>query len=297
MCRKIYLKIYLTCRQVNPEVKITMHTRPYTIDDLLAIMDRLRSPDGCPWDQQQTHQSIKNHLIEECYELIEAIDQEDYEGIKEEAGDLLLHVVFHAQIAKEADKFNFSDIVQTLVEKLTRRHPHVFGQQRLNNAEDVVTQWHEIKKMEKPERSSPLDGIPRGLPALQRAWKLQKIAADNHLDWENSKQIIQKIREETDELSQALHEQSNTAITEELGDLFFTIINLARHLDINPEDALNHANQKFQKRLLYILETASKNNHSLSKASPSEIDKLWQKAKAHCAGAGAGIGAGASTTA
>jgi tetrapyrrole methylase family protein/MazG family protein len=274
-----------------------MHTRPYTIDDLLAIMDRLRSPDGCPWDQQQTHQSIKNHLIEECYELIEAIDQEDYEGIKEEAGDLLLHVVFHAQIAKEADKFNFSDIVQTLVEKLTRRHPHVFGQQRLNNAEDVVTQWHEIKKMEKPERSSPLDGIPRGLPALQRAWKLQKIAADNHLDWENSKQIIQKIREETDELSQALHEQSNTAITEELGDLFFTIINLARHLDINPEDALNHANQKFQKRLLYILETASKNNHSLSKASPSEIDKLWQKAKAHCAGAGAGIGAGASTTA
>jgi tetrapyrrole methylase family protein/MazG family protein len=271
-----------------------MNPTQYTIEDLLQIMARLRGPDGCPWDQEQTHQSIKNHLIEECYELIEAIDQQDYKGIKEETGDLLLHVIFHAQMAKEAKHFDFHDIVQTLAEKLIRRHPHVFGEQRVNSAEDVLTQWQQIKKTEKPERESPLDGIPKGLPAIQRAFKLQKIAAQHRLDWENPKQILEKLIEETQEISQAIEKSAPEAIKEELGDMLFTLINLSRHLNINPEDALSHANQKFHNRLLHCLKIAHDNNIILSKLSPPEIEKLWQQTKDYFAGAG---GSGASTTA
>ncbi len=271
-------------------------TRKYTIEDLLEIMARLRSPDGCPWDQKQTHKSIKNHLIEECYELIEAIDQDDFEGIKEEAGDLLLHVIFHAQMAKEEKKFDFSDIVQGLAEKLIRRHPHVFGEQRLNNAEEVITQWQKIKKVEKPERKDPLDAIPKGLPAIQRAFKLQKIAAEHHLDWEHPKQVLEKLIEETHELNEAIENLSAATIIEELGDLFFTLINLSRHLNISPEDALSQANQKFQNRLLHYIKTAHANALNISKLSPSEIDKLWEETKSYFAGAGTG-GSGVSTTA
>jgi tetrapyrrole methylase family protein/MazG family protein len=265
----------------------------YTIEDLLAIMARLRGPGGCPWDQQQTHSSIKNHLIEECYELIEAIDQLDYDGIKEEAGDILLHVIFHAQMASEQKKFDFSDIIQKLVEKLIRRHPHVFGEHRLDCPEQVLAQWQEIKKTEKPERLSPLDAIPKGLPQIQRALKLQKIAADNHLDWEAPQQILEKLTEEIQELNKALNDPSSSSILEELGDLFFTLINLSRHLNVTPEDALKQANQKFQNRLAHFLKIACDHQLPLNKLSTAEIDSLWQQAKGHFAGAG---GSGASTT-
>ncbi|MCS7063750.1 MAG: nucleoside triphosphate pyrophosphohydrolase [Methylacidiphilales bacterium] len=256
-----------------------MKKSPYSVDDLLEIMARLRGPDGCPWDREQTHRSIKGHLIEECYELIDAIDRDDYEEMKEEAGDLLLHVIFHAQMASEKGKFNFYDIVQTLAQKLIRRHPHVFGSERVSNADEVLTQWNAIKRTEKPERTDPLQSLPTGLPPLQRAFKLQKIAAQHFLDWPEAKSIIPKIKEELDELDSAIADAKHERIEEELGDLFFTFINLARRLNIDADSALARANQKFSARLAVFLKRAAEKELDLSRASQEEIDQLWSEAK------------------
>jgi tetrapyrrole methylase family protein/MazG family protein len=258
-----------------------MATYQYRIDDLLEIMARLRGPDGCPWDREQTHRSIKGHLIEECYELAEAIDSEDFEGMKEELGDLLLHVIFHAQMAKEQQKFGFSEIVQNLAEKLIRRHPHVFADQSVSSAKEVISQWQLIKKREKPERQGPLDGIPRGLPPIQRAVKLQKVASEHRLDWENVTQVVDKLGEEISELIEAIKSSTPEDIEEELGDLFFTLINLARHLKIDAESAISTANQKFEKRLLQFIGVVYRDNLVNAPLSTEEIEKLWQAVKSY----------------
>ncbi|VVM07807.1 partial nucleoside triphosphate diphosphatase, partial [Methylacidimicrobium cyclopophantes] len=211
------------------------------IDRLSAILARLRAPDGCPWDREQTHQSIKGQLLEECYEVLEAIDRNSPEELKEELGDLLLHVLFHAQMASERGAFTFCDVAEGLSEKLIRRHPHVFGDASAKNADEVITHWEQSKRKEKPERQSIFDGIPRELPALLRAQKYQGKASKLGLDWSDSEGPKAKIAEELEEVNRAAAEGDPKRIEEEIGDLLFAVVNLARHLHVNAECALSGA--------------------------------------------------------
>ncbi|GAB4247570.1 MAG: nucleoside triphosphate pyrophosphohydrolase [Candidatus Methylacidiphilales bacterium] len=247
------------------------------LDRLLEIMGRLRSPEGCPWDREQTHQSIKPQLIEECYELVEAIEASDDTMMREELGDVLLHLVFHAQMAKERGAFQFSDVIQGLCEKLIRRHPHVFGTESLSNSGAVLSRWHEIKAQEKPERASALDGVPPHLPALMRCQELQKKAARVGFDWANAGPVREKIAEELEELSR---ETDPKRQAEELGDLLFSIVNLARHLGLDAEEACRQAAAKFTRRFHAVERDFYGRGESLKGRSLDELDAAWERAKA-----------------
>lgn len=256
-------------------------TEKADFEKLVAIMRRLRAPGGCPWDAEQTHESLKRYLLEETYEVMEAIDAKSPEHLREELGDLLLQPVFHAAIAEENGLFDINDIIHTLCEKLVRRHPHVFGDLEIKDSNEQVENWERIKTMEKGSstKKSALSGIPPALPALLKAQKITEKAARTGFDWENSEQIINKIKEELQELEEALSDGKKERIESELGDLLFSVVNLGRFLTINPEDALHATINRFHKRFRHIEERLEAGEKSVHEASLEEMEQLWNEAK------------------
>lgn len=258
---------------------------------LVAIMAKLRAPDGCPWDRKQTHESLKPYLLEETYEVLETIDRHDRTKLREELGDVLLQVVFHAQIASEAGTFTIEDVIATLSEKLIRRHPHVFTsgtpEHEGMTAEQVYGKWEQIKKQEREAKGEPgsvLEGVPVTLPALLRAYQLQARAARVGFDWPDSREgldhVLQKIEEECRELRTALDEGASAAETAaELGDILFSVVNLARKLKANPEDSLRMAANRFVDRFHYIEAEARRRGQSVDQLGLAEMDRLWNEAK------------------
>ncbi|HZD61130.1 MAG TPA: nucleoside triphosphate pyrophosphohydrolase [Anaerolineae bacterium] len=248
----------------------------YTCEHLVEIMSRLRGPQGCPWDKEQTHESLRRYLIEEAYETIEAIDENDPKHLKEELGDLLLQIVFHSQIASETGQFTMDDVSGGIITKLIRRHPHIFGEVEVSSAREVVINWEKIKDQEKG-KASALSGIPKSLPALLYAFKLQAKAARVGFDWEDVDGALEKISEEVDELRRA--KRGEGSIEDEIGDLLFAVVNVARHLDVDPELALKRTCDKFERRFSYMEEKSASENKHLVDMSLQEKDKLWDEAK------------------
>jgi XTP/dITP diphosphohydrolase len=243
--------------------------------ELAAIMDRLRKE--CPWDKEQTHDSIKGATIEETYELIEAIDHKDYDEMKSELGDLLLHVLFHSVIAKENNLFDINDVIDGIKNKLIRRHPHVFGNVSVNGTEEILKNWEEIKLAE--GRDSILEGVPKNLPSLARAYRLQEKASKVGFDWENKNDVWKKVIEEIEEMHDMEKTGNKVKLEEELGDVFFALTNYARFLGINPENALRRTNDKFISRFNYIEKKIKETGKSLSQSSLAEMDKYWNESK------------------
>ena len=243
---------------------------------LLTIMDELRSK--CPWDKKQTNLSLKSNTIEEVYELAQAIEENDNQEIKKELGDLLLHVVFYSKIGSEQGEFDIKSVIDSLCEKLIRRHPHIYGEVKVENAEDVKKTWEQIKMTE--GRSSVFSGVPRALDSLIKAYRLQEKAAGVGFDWENSQQVWDKVKEELQELEHEVEAQdSQEKIEEEFGDVLFALINYARFLKIKPEHALERTNRKFIKRFQYIEKVAEEQNKKLQEMALEEMDKIWNNAK------------------
>lgn len=244
---------------------------------LIDIMKKLRSCDGCPWDREQTHESLKQYLIEECHEVIETIDKKNFKSLKEELGDLLLQPVFHAQIAAENDEFTIFDVVESINEKLIRRHPHVFGNKKINTSEEQKVHWEKIKRSE--GKKSAIDGVPKTLPSLLRAHRLQQKAATVGFDWDKTDQVWDKIFEEIDELKNAITTGEKNKIEEEFGDLLFSLVNLSRFLKTNPEENLRRASDKFCERFRKIEEVISNEKKNIENMSLEELDKIWNSIK------------------
>jgi MazG family protein len=250
---------------------------------LREIVARLRAPDGCPWDREQTHESLRAGLLEETYELIDAIDHADDSNLREELGDLLLHVVMHAQMASERGAFEFDAVATEICEKLIRRHPHVFGDKSVADSDEVLQQWEQIKRAEKTERSSVLDGVPMALPALMRAQKVQKKASRVGFDWNAAAEVVAKVEEELDELKSALAAGNETAVAEEMGDLLFSLVNLSRKLDLDPEMTLNAATDKFITRFRAVEQGATAAGKRVEECSADELNAYWDAEKARTA--------------
>lgn len=251
---------------------------------LLQIMERLRSDDGCPWDAEQTLNSLKSYLIEECGEVLEAIELEDYDELEDELGDLLLQVVFQCQICAEQGHFDFESVAGRIADKMVRRHPHVFSDVEAETTDDVRANWDEIKTQERRDKGKPapesiLDGVPRHLPALMRARDLQKKASKVGFDWEEEEGILDKIEEELGEMHEALREGDDEELKEEIGDVMFAITNLARHRKIDPEDALNQCNLKFKKRFRSIEKALKRQGKTPEESTLTEMDALWEESK------------------
>lgn len=248
---------------------------------LVDLMARLRAPEGCPWDRKQTTQSLKPFLVEECYEVIDALDEGSPDKVKEELGDLLFQILFHARIAEEKGEFTIWDVITANREKMTRRHPHVFGEEKLSTDKEVLANWEEIKKKEKgrEERTSILEGVPRDLPALLRAHRLQERAARVGFDWSRLEEALPKLDEEIAEFKESLKRENADAIEEELGDVFFMLVNISRFLGVNPEDALRKTIGKFIRRFRYIEEHAAQSGKSLNEMTLEEMETLWQESK------------------
>jgi tetrapyrrole methylase family protein/MazG family protein len=247
------------------------------------IMARLRGEDGCPWDREQTSESIKPYLVEETYEVLEAIDEQDPAKLKEELGDLMLQIVFHAQMAEEAGAFTVRDVLAAINDKLVRRHPHVFGDVKADTAQEVLFNWEQIKQTERRRekgQASLLDGVPRELPALLRAHRLQEKASRVGFDWQEAQEVFRKVEEELAELRAAMQGQAAERVEAELGDLLFALVNLSRFLAVNPEEALRKTIARFIARFRYIEEELARRGRSLRQASLEEMDALWAEAKA-----------------
>lgn len=255
--------------------------KKYTIADLLDIMETLRKPNGCPWDKAQTHESIKKSMIEESYEAIDALDSGDDGAFANELGDVLLQVVFHAQIAKERGAFDFDTVVGEICTKLVSRHTHVFGEEQAGDEEEALTNWEKNKKKEKGLKTyfDMLNDVPHHYPALMRAEKVQKKAKGVGFDWDNIDDVYAKVLEEIDELKEAQETKDNANIEEEYGDLLFAIVNLGRFLDVTPEIALTKASEKFINRFAMMEKEAVKENKDLSEMSLEEMDKIWDRIK------------------
>ncbi len=251
------------------------------LDRLLKIMEKLRSPEGCPWDREQTHTTLKRYLIEEAYEVLEAVDSGDPELLAEELGDVLLQVVFHAQIAKEMGTFTMDDVINGICEKLIRRHPHVFADTEVESVGEVMRNGEAIKGMEKQgkKRTSILDGVPREFPALMRAEKIQKKAAKVGFEWEDIHGAFAKLEEELAELRMALSSEDQDKIQDEFGDVLFALVNVARYAKVDPEMALREATSKFIQRFQFIEEQARAAGRSLHEMSLAEMDAIWDAAK------------------
>lgn len=249
--------------------------------DLLEIMDVLRGEGGCPWDREQTHESLKRYLIEECYEVIEAIDEQDDTKLIEELGDVLLQVVFHSQIGKEDGYFNIGDVIKGICIKLIERHPHVFGKVKVSDSDEVLYNWDEIKKKEKglETYTDELKHVARSLPALIRSEKIQKKAAKVGFDWEDAAPALEKVIEECNEVKQVYKAQNREKIVEEVGDLIFSTVNVARLLDIDPEVALNYTIDKFISRFSYIEQKSLEMGKKITDMTLEEMDKLWEMSK------------------
>lgn len=263
----------------------------YSLDDLLYLMDRLRDPEtGCSWDLKQTFKSIVPHTIEEAYEVADTIEREDWSHLEDELGDLLFQVIFYSRLGKESDLFNFDSIVNQLVEKLVRRHPHVFPKGKLKASlkdqpltdEEINAQWEAIKQEERlgKEKQGVLDDIPQGLPALTRAEKLQKRAGQVGFDWNDPLAVLDKIEEEIAELREAIQLGQPDAIEDEMGDLMFAQVNLCRHLNVKSETALRSTNRKFERRFAYIEQQVTESAKDWSDYSLEELDHFWNQAKA-----------------
>ena len=254
--------------------------KKYSHKDLIKIMEKLRSPEGCPWDRKQTHESLLPYLLEETYEVVDAVKKGNDEELKEELGDLLLQVVFHSQIAKERGAFDVEDVIDSIARKLIHRHPHVFGDREdIKTAEDVNREWERLKEKEGKKKESLLDGIPESMPALERAYKLQKRAAKVGFDWEGFEGIKEKLIEELSEIEEELKRGNRKKIEEEVGDLLFMAVNLARFLGVHPEIALRRANEKFERRFRYMERKAKERGKELKEMSLDEMEALWQEAK------------------
>ena len=250
------------------------------ITRLRAIVALLRSPDGCPWDREQTHESLRAGLLEEACETIDAIDRADDTNMCEELGDLLLQVVFHTDLASERGAFTLEDAARHNCEKLIRRHPHVFGDSDAADTGAVLRQWEQIKRAEKGEKASVMDGIPRALPALIRAANIQKKAGRVGFDWPDTTGVIDKFREELAELCAELDDRDPRRLEHEMGDILFTAVNMARKLGVEPELALEHANQRFIARFQHMESAAAASHQKLEDLSLETLEKLWDAAKA-----------------
>ena len=274
----------------------------HELPTLVSLMARLRGPDGCPWDQKQTHESLKPHLLEETYELLEAIDEGTPDTLKEELGDVLLQILFHTQIASERSEFTFEDVAEQLATKLIRRHPHVFdrknGEKAIKNSEDVLQRWEAIKSRERQDTSkgnSALEGIPKVSPALQRALQVQKRAAHSGFDWATMSPVLDKLWEEFEELFEAIskaagpqlgqdepnthHAEHHRQVEAELGDVLFSLVNVARFLKVNPEEALRKTTNRFMRRFAYVEQQAEKHGRAIKDYSEAELDQWWEEAK------------------
>lgn len=260
------------------------------LENLIAIMARLRAPGGCPWDREQTYESLGEYLLEECYEAYDAIqtatETGDTASLKEELGDVLLQVVFHSTIASERGDFTIEDVAESVATKLVLRHPHVFEDKKLETADDVLDNWDELKKEERKQRGtskqsfdSILDEVPVAFPALIEGNKISKMAAKSGFDWENADQIFEKLDEETEELREAIKTGDKTEIGGEIGDLLFVIVNLARKLGVEPEDALKKTNRKFRSRFKYVEDSLASEGKKLEDSDLKEMDRLWNAAK------------------
>ncbi|MEZ6184455.1 MAG: nucleoside triphosphate pyrophosphohydrolase [Planctomycetota bacterium] len=243
---------------------------------LLAVMDRLRAPDGCPWDREQSHESLRRYLLEECYELLEAIDGGDDHDVQEELGDVLLQVAFHARIAQDRGAYDVGQVAQGIADKLLHRHPHVFGDVDAPDAATVEANWEALKQQEKAERTSLLDGVPGGLPALLQAHKVQECAARVGFDWPDAEGPLAKLTEELGELREALAGDDPQAVSDELGDVLFTVVNLARHLGLAAEDSLRETTARFGARFRRMEAQAQR---PLRDHAPAELEALWDEAK------------------
>jgi MazG family protein len=251
---------------------------------LREMVARLRAPEGCPWDREQTHGSLRGSAIEEVYEMVEAIDAGDDGHFKEELGDLLLQVIMHAQIAAEEGRFDLEGIAGEVADKLVRRHPHVFGETRLGDSEAVLKQWDEIKRAEReskgaPANASALDGVSRALPALMRAEKVQKRAARAGFDWEDLHAVVEKIREEVSEVEEEIASGDRAKLEDEIGDLFFSVVNLSRKAKFEAEILLSQATNKFVRRFHALEGEAARLGKGLPEMSPAEMDAIWDEVK------------------
>lgn len=242
---------------------------------LVEVMRKLRNE--CPWDKEQTHDSIKAATLEETHELIEAIDEKDFNEMKGELGDILLHIVFHSQMASETKQFTIDDVVDGITEKLIRRHPHVFGETKVKDNEEIMYNWEKIKLAE--GRESVLDGIPKALPQLHRAFRMQEKASKVGFDWEKKENVWEKVKEEIDEFEEATKGDNKKEIEEELGDLLFSIVNYTRFIGVNPENALRTTNEKFIRRFKYIEKKLAEVDKQITDSNLEEMDKLWEESK------------------
>jgi len=246
----------------------------------MDIIARLRAPDGCPWDRKQTHGTLKEYLMQESYEVLEALDEEDTGKLRVELGDLMLQILLHTQIAAESGEFEMKDVLHNVNEKMVRRHPHVFGNVNVASAEEVSHNWEVIKKAERKGEekadASILDGVPRQMPALSYSQEIQRRVAQVGFDWENIDGVIEKLYEEVKELNKS---ENLAEKTEEFGDLFFTLVNIARRMGVDPESSLRQANQKFYKRFSYMEKLCRERNLEFKNLSFDEMNGLWEEAK------------------
>lgn len=253
------------------------------IYDFINTVEVLRGDNGCPWDIEQTHESIKNQLIEECYEVVDAIENDDIDSMIEELGDVLLHIVFHAVIGKEDGYFNMSDIIESINTKMIYRHPHVFGEEKLDSSEKVIDQWEQLKTKEKEFKSltEEMEKVARSLPSLIRAHKIQKKAAKVGFDFENVDEVVEKIKEEINEVLEVYKSNNKEKITSEIGDLLFACVNLSRFLKVDEEEALNSSTNKFIKRFSFIEKNYEKLGKKLNKDNIKDMNILWEESKKH----------------
>jgi tetrapyrrole methylase family protein/MazG family protein len=247
-----------------------------SFDNLVAIVARLRAPDGCPWDRKQTHASIKPYLIEEAYEVLQALDDENSEKLCEELGDLLLQILLHAQMASEAGEFDMRDVIRGIATKLIRRHPHVFGGSKAGDAEEVAQEWEMLKQNERKEEDSLLSSVPKGMPALSYSHSIQRRAAGVGFDWKESGGVLEKLAEEDQELGQASTVQQKI---HEFGDILFALVNVARWQGLDLEEALRLANERFCRRFSYIEDSCREQGVPLRDLSFDELNALWDEAK------------------
>jgi tetrapyrrole methylase family protein/MazG family protein len=248
----------------------------HKFDTLVAIIARLRAPDGCPWDKEQTHQSLRENLLSETYEVLEALDDGDKEKLSEELGDLLLQIVLHAQIAKDDGEFKIDNVIKSITTKIIRRHPHIFGNRKVKDSAEVMHNWEELKKEEREKDVSMLEGVPKEMPALAYAYEISRRAVRVGFEWENIEGVLDKLAEEVREIKET---RSHEEKEQEFGDLLFTLVNVARWEGIDAETALREANRKFFKRFAHMEKLCRERNIDFSKLSFKEKDDLWEEAK------------------
>jgi tetrapyrrole methylase family protein/MazG family protein len=249
------------------------------VDRFIEIVARLRAPDGCPWDREQTHKSLLSCLLDESYEFFEAVEENDDVKMREELGDLLLQVVLHAQLATDEGKYTIEEVAADISEKLIRRHPHVFGETAVSSTNDVLRNWEKIKKVEKSHRKYIVDDIPEAMPALFRAEKMQRRVSRVGFDWTDVKPVFDKVVEEFNEFREALSQGNLEHAEEELGDIIFAIVNVARHHHLCAEDALRKTTHKFAKRFRFIEDTLAASGKDVAQTSLEEMDRIWEEAK------------------